>query len=58
MTLPRRLTLASKDELAIEPAGGIESLRGTHQAVNGMTLPANQEVVLQNIEGKRDGNRR
>ena len=51
MTLPRRLTLASKDELAVEPAGDIESLRGTHQVVAGMTLPANQEIVLQNIEG-------
>ena len=51
MTLPRRLTLASKDELAIEPAGDIESVRGAHQRVGGMTLPANQEVVLQNIEG-------
>ena len=53
MTLPRRLTLASKDELAIEPAGDIESLRGAHQAVGGMTLTANQEMVLQNIEGTR-----
>ena len=51
MTLPRRLTLASRDELAIEPAGDIESLRGAHQAVGGMTLTANQEIVLQNIEG-------
>ena len=51
MTLPRRLTLASRDELAIEPAGDIESLRGAHQAVGGRTLPANQEIVLQNIEG-------
>ena len=51
MTLPRHLTLASKDALAIEPAGDIESLRGTHQAVGGMTLPANQEIALQNIKG-------
>ena len=51
MTLPRRLTLASKDELAIEPAGDIESLRGAHQSVGGMTLPANQEITLQNVEG-------
>jgi len=51
MTLPRRLTLMAKDELSIEPAGDIESLRYDHQHVNATKLPANQEVVLENIRG-------
>ena len=51
MTLPRRLTLTSKDELGIEPAGDIESLRYDHQHVDAMTLPANQDVVLDGVRG-------
>jgi len=52
MTLPRRLTLIDKDGLGIEPAGDIESLRTNHQHVDRMTLPANEEIVLEKIEGK------
>lgn len=51
MTLPRRLTLISKDEIGIEPAGDIESLRYNHQQVDPMILPANKEIVLKNIKG-------
>jgi beta-fructofuranosidase len=51
MTLPRRLTLAAKDELKIEPAGDIESLRYDHQQVLNLKLPANEEVVLKKING-------
>ena len=51
MTLPRRLTLLSKDEVGIEPAGDIESLRYAHQHVGARTLPANEEVVLEGITG-------
>jgi beta-fructofuranosidase len=51
MTLPRRLTLVGKDDLGIEPAGNIESLRSNHQHVETMTLPANREVVLPNVRG-------
>ncbi len=51
MTLPRRLTLISHNEVGVEPAGDIESLRYNHQRVDAMTLPANQEVVLKNIRG-------
>ena len=51
MTLPRRLTLITEDEVGIEPAGDIESLRRDHQRVDVMRLPANQEVVLENIHG-------
>jgi len=54
MTLPRRLTLDSKDELnelRIEPAGDIESLRYYHRRIDAMNLPANKEVVLKSIQG-------
>jgi len=51
MTLPRRLTLVGDDQLGIEPAGDIESLRGEQTAVGPMTLPANEEVVLDNVSG-------
>jgi beta-fructofuranosidase len=51
MTLPRRLTLESEDKIAIEPAGDLESLRYGHQHVEPMTLPANEEVVLEKIKG-------
>ena len=51
MTLPRRLTLIGQDQLAIVPAGDIESLRGQHQHVDAMTLPANEEVVLDSVRG-------
>lgn len=54
MTLPRRLTFAEDElltNLYIEPAGDIESLRRDHKYVGGTTLPANEEVVLNNIMG-------
>ena len=51
MTLPRRLTLAAKDELGIAPVGDVESLRYDHRHIDAMTLPANEEVVLENIRG-------
>ena len=51
MTLPRRLTLIGKDQLGIEPAGDVESLRSEHRHVDAMTLPANQEVVLEGVRG-------
>jgi beta-fructofuranosidase len=51
MTLPRRLTLISKDELGIEPAGEIESLRYNPKHIAAMKLPANKEIVLKSISG-------
>jgi beta-fructofuranosidase len=51
MTLPRRLWLTSKDEIGMEPAGDVASLRTDYRHLDGMTLPANQEVVLDSIEG-------
>jgi beta-fructofuranosidase len=51
MTLPRRLTLAGDDVLRMEPVGDIESLRYDHKRIEGMELPANQELVLEGIAG-------
>ena len=52
MSLPRRLTLGEReDEINIEPAGDIESVREAHTHIDEMVLPANQEVVLESIQG-------
>ena len=51
MTLPRRLRLIGKERIAIEPAGAIESLRGAHEHLGPMVIPANRETVLEGIEG-------
>jgi len=51
MTLPRRLTLISKDQVGIEPAGDIKSLRHDHQHVDRMPLKANEETVLEKVKG-------
>jgi beta-fructofuranosidase len=52
MSLPRRLTLLGRDELALAPAGDIDSLRHDHQQVAAQVLPANREVVLDGVQGK------
>ena len=54
MTLPRRLTLPPEgdiDPLIIEPAGDIESLRYDHRHAGPMNLPANGDIILENIRG-------
>lgn len=51
MSLPRRLTLISEDEVGIEPAGNIESLRADHIHLDAMTIPANKETILKKIRG-------
>ena len=51
MSLPRCLTLTGKDELGMKPAGDITSLRGEHRQAAPTALPANQEIVLENIQG-------
>lgn len=52
MSLPRRLTLIGKDELAQTPAGDLASLRYDHQQIAAQVLPANREVVLDGVGGK------
>ena len=44
-------TVVGNDQLAVVPAGDIESLRGQHQHVDSITLPANEEIVLENVKG-------
>ena len=51
MTLPRRLTLFGENEIAMEPAGEVASLRRDHVHVGVTTLPANQEVVIDQVHG-------
>ena len=51
LTLPRRLSLRAPDELDIEPAGDIESLRYGRRCVGRTALAPNQEMVLGGIEG-------
>ncbi|VGO22689.1 glycoside hydrolase family 32 protein [Pontiella sulfatireligans] len=54
MSLPRTLTLRKEgffNQLNIEPAGDVESLRGEHVQVGSMDLPANEEVVLPTVKG-------
>ncbi len=51
MTLPRRLTFIGPDQLAVVPAGDVKSLRGQHTHIDTMTLPANEELVLEGLSG-------
>jgi len=51
MTLPWRLTLLENDLLGIEPLAALESLRGDHLRIGPRSLPANEEVVLEDISG-------
>ena len=51
MSLPMRLTLRGKEDLDIEPAEAIASLRHAHQHVPTRRLPPNQETSLPDIRG-------
>ncbi|MCX6361293.1 MAG: glycoside hydrolase family 32 protein, partial [Armatimonadetes bacterium] len=51
MSLPRRLTLAGRDDLRMEPAGDLASLRRAHAQAAPMALPANREVTLEGLQG-------
>ncbi|MGQ8338998.1 GH32 C-terminal domain-containing protein, partial [Sunxiuqinia sp. A32] len=51
MTLPRRLTLVSEDEIGIEPVGDVESLRSDSVHIDSMELKANKEIILPKIKG-------
>ncbi len=51
MTMPQHLTLLGRDELGIEPAGDVESLRQNEKRVGPLTLPANREIVLDGMAG-------
>ncbi|HSV75097.1 MAG TPA: glycoside hydrolase family 32 protein [Chthonomonadales bacterium] len=51
MSLPRLLTLKGRNELLIEPAGDLESLRRARRSAEPRVLPANREIVLEGLEG-------
>lgn len=51
ITLPRLLSLDEYDQLTEKPYGGYESLRGEHHEITNLTVKANKEIVLPNIEG-------
>ncbi len=51
MSLPRRLSLSADGTLRMTPAGDIASLRSDHRHIDKTALPANREVVLENIRG-------
>ena len=50
MSLPRRLTVDDQG-LAMIPTGDVESLRGEHVQLRDVALPANQDVVLDAVDG-------
>jgi glycosyl hydrolase family 32 domain protein len=50
-TLPRRLTLDKCDTINIQPYGDYESLRTHHQHIDKLNLPANEEIIIDNIKG-------
>jgi beta-fructofuranosidase len=52
MSLPRRYTLGADGELRVEPAGDMRVLRGEHQQVTDLTLPANQDITLDGVAGR------
>lgn len=52
MSLPRRLTLDDEGRLLQEPAGDIAALRGQHQRLTNVSLPANEEIVIKEIRGQ------
>lgn len=51
MSLPRRLTLISKDVIGQEPAADLSPLHFGGKKLEGVKLPANKEIVLKGIKG-------
>jgi beta-fructofuranosidase len=51
MSIPRHMTLDGNDDLIMKPASSIKTLRDAHRQVNSMTLPVNEEVIFENING-------
>ena len=51
MSLPQQLTLNRYSQLRIDPVAAVAALRGRHLQVGETLLPANQEIVLDAIEG-------
>lgn len=51
MSLARHLTLRPDRTLGIEPVAGISALRGDHCHLEGRPMPANQDLLLEGIQG-------
>ncbi len=51
MSLAQRLTLGPDSQLRMAPVEAVASLRGVHQHIGKTVLPANEELVLDSIEG-------
>lgn len=51
MSLPRRLTLLPGNQIGVEPAGDVESLRAEAIKLSNIKLPANKEVVINEVKG-------
>jgi beta-fructofuranosidase len=51
MSLPRHYTLGDHDRLLMAPAGDIESLRQSSVELHDIELPANQEIVIDEVCG-------
>ena len=52
VSLPLRLTLRGADQLNVEPAGDIPSLRDNHKHISNVQLSANKDVMLDGINGR------
>jgi beta-fructofuranosidase len=52
VSLPLKLGLRGVDQLNVEPAGDIESLRYDHKKITDLKLPANKDVMLDGINGR------
>jgi len=51
MSVPQHLSLGDDKRLRIEPIKELESLRGEHKRIGKTVLPANEEIVLEMIDG-------
>ena len=51
MSLPLLYTLDEKGALCVQPDGDLNSLRSAHVCLEKMIVPANQEVVLPDVNG-------
>ena len=51
MSLAQQLSLGPDHQLRISPVEAVKSLRANHQHISEITLPANQDIVLDSIKG-------
>ncbi len=51
MSVPQHLSLGGGKQLRIEPIEELESLRGEHKRIGKTVLPANEEILLEMING-------